>query len=81
MSELTGIERHELEEQQARLTELKAKLAGKIGFEEASDISAWYSAVHEIGCPNCGADFKTFHPCMNLYPHFTGECAPCIKAH
>lgn len=65
----------ELEHKRARLAELKAKLAGKIGFAEANDITHWYAAVHEFGCPNCGVDFRTMHPAHDLYHHFTGACA------
>lgn len=75
-SELTGIERHELEQKMARLAECKAKLAGKIGIEEAHNLTLWYAVVHDIGCPNCGVDFRDMHPEANLYPHFTGGCVP-----
>jgi hypothetical protein len=74
---MNGIERHELEQKQARLAALKAQLVGKIGFEEAQDITYWYAAVHDVGCPNCGVDFREFSPETNLYPHFKGMCARC----
>lgn len=72
---LTGIERYFLEQKMARLNELKAKIAGRIGFAEAQDLYRWYAVVKDIGCPNCGIDFREMPPEHNIYPHWTGACA------
>ena len=72
---MDGIERYELEQKHARLLELRAKLARKLGLDEAMHISSWYRAVHNVGCPNCGLDFTTSVPETNLWPHYNGECA------
>jgi hypothetical protein len=57
-----------------RLASLKAALADKIGPEEAADIVRWYGVVKDVGCPNCGVDFRTLGDEGNLYPHFMGGC-------
>jgi len=76
MAALTGIERYFLEQKVARLNELKARLAAKIGPCEAASLPHWYTAAKDAGgCPNCGLDFNTSAPETNIYPHFTGECA------
>jgi hypothetical protein len=74
MSELTGIERYFLQQQVARLHDLRARLAGKIGMCEAESIVAWYIAVKDVGCPNCGIDFTKTPPETNIYMHWTGGC-------
>ena len=64
-----------LEQKAARLNDLKAKIAGKIGEREAHDLYRWYEVVRGIGCPNCGLDFAAAAPETNIYPHWTGACA------
>ena len=65
--QLTGIQR--------RHKELCDRIAAKIGAEHLSDITYWYGAYHEVGCPNCGFDFeRDGHPELNIWPHFTGAC-------
>jgi hypothetical protein len=57
-----------------RLAEIRAKIGAKIGWEQAGSIYRWYEAAKEIGCPNCGIDFRSQPDEYNIYPHFTGGC-------
>jgi hypothetical protein len=76
---MDGIERYFLEQKVARLHDLQAKLAGKIGPQEALDLYRWYAAVCEVGCPNCGEDFTKTPPETNIYPHWMGACKERIQ--
>ena len=45
---------------------------------EAMDINVWYAAYPK-NCPNCGVEWKTLSMASNLWPHWTGACAPHPK--